>query len=90
VQLVERPGFRIVELQLSPAQSAPWYFHTSIQDKFYVLEGRLKLFLRPEEEVLIGPGDTYTLARWPTSGIGRASVRFLVLPGIGEYDSVSL
>ena len=48
----ERPGFRISELQISRTQQVPWHSHTHVQDTFYVLEGRLRLFLRdPKEEV---------------------------------------
>ena len=51
----ERPGFRISELQISATQQVPWHSHTNIQDTFYVLEGRLRLFLRdPKEEVRPG------------------------------------
>ena len=55
----ERPGFRINELQISPTQKVPWYYHSNVQDTFYVIEGRLRLFLQePREEVQLGPGDT--------------------------------
>ena len=58
----ERPGFRISELQLSPTQQVPWHSHTNIQDTFYVLEGRLRLFLRdPKEDVRLAPGETYSV-----------------------------
>src|SRR5258705_10939633 len=88
----ERPGFRINELQISPSQQVPWHYHSHIQDTFYVLEGRLRLFLRdPKEEVRLGPGDSYAVApRRPhlvTNG-GDRSATFLVLQGIGEYDFV--
>ncbi|MFZ1909793.1 MAG: cupin domain-containing protein [Burkholderiales bacterium] len=90
----ERPGFRINELQISATQQVPWHYHNNVQDTFYVLEGRLRLFLRePKEEVRLGPGETYTVApRRPhlvTNG-GKASATFLVLQGIGEYDFVPL
>ena len=90
----ERPGFRITELQISRTQQVPWHFHTNVQDTFYVLEGRLRLFLRePKEEVGLGPGETYTVrARRPhlvTNG-GDGSAVFLVLQGLGEYDYVPL
>ena len=90
----ERPGFRISELQLSKTQQVPWHSHTRIQDTFYVLEGRLRLFLRdPKDEVRLAPGETYTVrAGRPhlvTNG-GESSVTFLVLQGIGEYDYVPL
>ncbi len=90
----ERPGFRISELQISPTQQVPWHFHTRVQDTFYVLEGRLRLFLRdPKEEVRLAPGETYTVrpgrAHLVTNA-GEASATFLVLQGIGEYDYVPL
>ena len=90
----ERPGFRINELQISQTQQVPWHYHTNIQDTFYVIEGRLRLFLRdPKEEVRLGPGDTYSVRpRRPhlvTNG-GDVSGTFIVLQGIGEYDFVPL
>ena len=42
----ERPGFQIAELQLSPSQKVPWHFHTEVQDTFYVLHGRLRIFMQ--------------------------------------------
>ena len=90
----ERPGFRIQELQIGPRQQVPWHYHNNVQDTFYVLEGRLRLFLRdPKGEVRLVPGETYTVrARRPhlvTNG-GDASAVFLVLQGLGEYDYVPL
>ena len=90
----ERPGFRISELQLSPTQQVPWHCHSNVQDTFYVIEGRLRLFLRePKEEVRLGPGETYSVRpcrpHLVTNG-GDGSATFLVLQGIGEYDYVPL
>jgi mannose-6-phosphate isomerase-like protein (cupin superfamily) len=90
----ERPGFRIGELRLSPEQQVPWHLHSRIQDTFYVIEGRIRLSLRdPEEEVLLGPGETYCVrAGRPhlVANGGQSSATFLVLQGIGEYDYVPL
>jgi quercetin dioxygenase-like cupin family protein len=90
----ERPGFRINELQISPTQRVPWHYHSNIRDTFYVIEGRLRLFLRePKEEVRLGPGDTYTvMPRRPHLVVngGDRSATFLILQGIGEYDYVPL
>ena len=90
----ERPGFRISELQIAPTQNVPWHCHTNVQDTFYVLEGRLRIFLqKPKQEVRLQPGDTFTAdARRPhlvTNG-GKKPVTFLVLQGIGQYDFVPL
>jgi quercetin dioxygenase-like cupin family protein len=89
-----RPGFRIAEIQISPTQKVPWHYHTNVQDTFYVIEGRLRLFLRdPKEEIRLGPGETYAVApRRPhlvTNG-ADASTTFLVLQGIGAYDFIPL
>ena len=51
----ERPGFRIAELQIGPRQMVPWHYHTSVQDTFFVITGRLSIFLgEPKQEILLG------------------------------------
>jgi mannose-6-phosphate isomerase-like protein (cupin superfamily) len=90
----ERDGFRISELQISPTQKVPWHYHSNVQDTFYVLEGRIRVFMRePKEDVVLGPGQTYTLQpRRPhlVTNPGNTSATFLVLQGIGEYDFVPM
>jgi len=90
----ERPGFRISELQISPTQHVPWHSHSHVQDTFYVIEGHLRLLLRePNEEVRLGPCDTYSVpARRPhfVANAGDSSATFLVLQGGGDYDYVPL
>ena len=93
-QYAARPGFRITELQISPKQKVPWHYHSNIQDTFYVIEGRLRIFVRdPKEEIRLGPGETYAVRpgrpHLVTNG-GDTSATFLVLQGIGEYDYVPL
>jgi len=89
-----RPGFRISELKLSARQKVPWHYHSNVADTFYVLEGRLRIFLqKPKQEVRLQPGETFTAeARRPhlVTNAGKTSVTFLVLQGIGEYDFVPL
>lgn len=90
----ERPGFRISELQIGPTQKVPWHLHTNVQDTFYVLDGRIRIFLRdPGEDVRLGPGETYAVpARRPhlVTNDGDRSATFLILQGLGEYDYVPL
>jgi quercetin dioxygenase-like cupin family protein len=94
VEHAGRPGFRIMELQLSPTQKVPWHSHTNISDTFYVLEGHLRLFLQePKEEVNLDPGEVYMVrAARPhlVTNSGTMSLTFLVLQGVGEYDDVLL
>jgi len=90
----ERPGFRIVELQLSPTQKVPWHSHTNTSDTFYVLEGHMRLFLQdPKEEVNLKPGEVYVASaarpHLVTNG-GTKSLTFLTLQGVGEIDFVPL
>lgn len=91
---VERPGFRISELQISPTQCVPWHFHSTIRDTFYVLEGFIKITLRsPEGDVRLGPGETFSvepLRPHRVSNVGTDSATFLILQGLGEYDYVPL
>lgn len=89
-----RPGFRITELQLSPTQTVPWHCHNNVSDTFYVLEGRLRLFVQnPEQEIQLGPGESYAVVvgrpHLVTNG-GDSSMTILVLQGVGEYDYVPL
>src|SRR5712691_10647899 len=88
----ERPGFRITELQISPAQQVPWHSHTNVRDTFYVLQGSVHLFLRdPKEDVTLAPGETFAVRPGRphlVTNPGPTSAVFLVLQGIGEYDYV--
>jgi len=90
----ERPGFRISELQLSPTQTVPWHFHTNISDTFYVLQGKMRLFLQnPKQEVRLAVGESFVaVAGRPhlVTNAGDTSLTFLILQGVGEYDYVPL
>ena len=91
---LQRPGFRVAELQLSPTQKVPWHFHTNISDTFYVLEGEMRLFLQqPKEEVRLTVGQSYVAAAGRphlVTNAGKTSLTFLILQGVGEYDYVPL
>jgi len=90
----ERPGFHIEEIQISPSQKVPWHYHNNVRDTFYVIEGKIRIFLRdPKEEVRLAPGETYMVpTKRPHLVVngGDSSATFLVLQGIGEYDFVPL
>src|SRR5581483_4096585 len=84
-QHAARPGFRIQELQLSPTQKVPWHTHTNISDTFYVLEGEMRLYLRPGEVFQVRPGRPHLV-----TNAGKTSLTFLIMQGVGEYDFVPL
>ncbi|MBX3501081.1 MAG: cupin domain-containing protein [Alphaproteobacteria bacterium] len=91
---LQRPGFRIAELQLSPTQKVPWHCHSNISDTFYVLEGEMRLFLqKPKQEVRLKPGESFVAeAGRPhlVTNAGQTSLTFLIMQGVGEYDYVPL
>jgi quercetin dioxygenase-like cupin family protein len=91
---LQRPGFRIAELQLSKTQTVPWHFHSNISDTFYVLEGTMRLFLqKPRQDVVLKPGDSFVVeAARPhlVTNAGETSLTFLIMQGVGEYDYVPL
>jgi quercetin dioxygenase-like cupin family protein len=91
----ERPGFRISELRMSPTQRVPWHCHTSVQDTFYVLEGSVRITLRdPDDQVELQPGQSWGPVRpgrpHLVTNCGDRSATFLVLQGMGDWDSVPL
>ena len=91
---LEREGFRVAELQLSPSQSVPWHKHNEISDTFYVLGGTMRLFLQdPKEEVHLEPGQSHVVVagrpHLVTNG-GTTSLSFLIMQGVGTYDYVPL
>jgi quercetin dioxygenase-like cupin family protein len=90
----ERPGFRISELQISPTQQVPWHYHSNVQDTFYVLVGKIRIFMQdPKEEVRLSVGETYAVKPGRPHLVingGDTSATFLVLQGTGEYDFVPL
>src|SRR5436853_7207133 len=91
---LQRPGFRIAELQLSPKQKVPWHYHSNISDTFYVLEGEMRLFLQnPKQEVRLKPGESFVAAAGRphlVTNAGKTSLTFLIMQGVGEYDYVPL
>ena len=86
----ERPGFRIRELQISPTQAIPAHVHSTVHDIFYVLEGRITLFVGdPDETVPLAPGELYDVhpgRPHRVTNAGDGSATFLILQGLGDYD----
>ena len=86
-----RPGFRISELQISPSQGVPWHYHTQAHDTIYVIDGRLRLFLRaPAQEIVLGRGDSHAISAGRVHRVvnaGEGSATFLVLQN-GETDFI--
>ena len=89
-----RPGFRIAELQIGPAQGVPWHCHTSTQDTFYVISGTIRISTRePDAEVCLTIGESCSVRPGRphrVANAGETSAVFLILQGMGEHDFVVL
>jgi mannose-6-phosphate isomerase-like protein (cupin superfamily) len=72
----------------------PWHADNNICDTFYVIEGRLRLFLQePKENVELGPGHSYAVVAIRSHLVthaGGSSMTILVLQGVEEYHYVPL
>jgi mannose-6-phosphate isomerase-like protein (cupin superfamily) len=90
VRHLVRPGFRITEMQIGPAEEVPWHYHNHVQDTLYVVSGTIRIELHdPTQEVRLTPGQTFAIAaRRPhrVTNIGEASANFFVLQDGGEFD----
>src|SRR3954465_13561981 len=84
----ERPGFRITELTLSPAQTVPWHTHTHVSDTPDVLDGAMRLFVQsPAAPIELAPGEIYQVMPGRphmVTNAGAGSMTFLVLSTVGE------
>jgi mannose-6-phosphate isomerase-like protein (cupin superfamily) len=94
-RFAERPGFRITELRMSPAEEVPWHTHTNVQDTFYVLAGRVRVTLRePDDQIDLTAGESWGPVRpgrpHLVTNPGGQLASFLVLQGIGEFDFVTV
>ena len=91
---LERLGFRINEITLSPTQTVPWHYHNTITDTLYILEGNFRIYLQdPKETIDLAPGESLVIIpKRPhlVTNAGETSATFLALQGLGEYDYVPM
>jgi mannose-6-phosphate isomerase-like protein (cupin superfamily) len=85
------PDFRITELELAQDAALGWHRHTSVDDTFYVVEGRVRVALRePDEEIVLERGQSWGAVRHgrphDVSNAGQSRAVVLVMQGFGEYD----
>ena len=53
VEHAARPGFRILELQLSPTQKVPWHNHSNVPETLYVLDGHMWPQFRARQQIAV-------------------------------------
>ncbi len=89
--LVLRPEFRVTEVELPQGTATDWHRHTSVDDTFYVLEGRVRVALRdPDQDVLLERGQSWGSVPHgrphEVSNAGQSRAVVLVMQGFGVYD----
>jgi quercetin dioxygenase-like cupin family protein len=78
---------------MAARQRVDWHYHSSIEDTFYVLEGCVRITLtEPAEEIELQAGQSWgpVRAKRPhlVTNCGSKTAIFLVLQGIGPWDSI--
>lgn len=92
--VAETPELRVLRITLAEGQFIPWHYHTNVTDRFFCLEGELRVETRaPRNDYRLSPGNdcrvppkTAHIVR--NAGAGRC--RFVVVQGIGPYDYVAV
>ncbi len=97
VEKVERiaatPELRASRFTLAPGEAIPWHFHSEVTDRFYCLEGTLRIETRAPagDHMIAAGGDWAVPARTAhrVSNGGSGCCRFLILQGVGRYDYIA-
>ena len=78
------------EYTLDPGEFIPWHHHTNISDRFFCLEGTVRVQtqrpaaehkLQAGDSTQVSPGTAHHVSN-PTSSV----CRFLLVQGVGAYD----
>lgn len=91
-RLAETPDYCITEYKVSPGQQSPWHAHTATSDLFYVLSGRLDIWLtEPAQVVALDAGQSLQVAcgrvhRF-TAG-EKTGAHYLLIQGVGKPDFI--
>jgi quercetin dioxygenase-like cupin family protein len=89
--VMDGSDLRVRLFTLAPGEEIPWHFHSEITDRFFCLDGRLRVETRaPRGDERLAVGATFsvppkTAHRVSNDGAGE-DCRFLVLQGVGTYD----
>ena len=90
--LMEGADMRALALSLSRGQSVPWHYHTEITEIFFCLMGAIIVETRaPNIRHELAVGESCTVPAMTAHRVyskDDAACRFLVLEGIGCYDSL--
>lgn len=101
-RVAETPDYCITEYQVSPGQQSPWHSHTATTDLFYVLHGRLDIWLAaPDEVVPLRAGQSLQVAsgrvhRFTAGEAGEGEgeeaggAHYLLIQGVGKPDFITV
>lgn len=95
-RVAETTDYCITEYKVSPGQQCPWHSHTATADLFYVLSGRLDIWLaEPAEVIALRAGQSLQVASGRvhrfTAGEGEgdsAGAHYLLIQGVGKPDFI--
>lgn len=95
-RVAETADYCITEYKVSPGQQSPWHSHTVTTDLFYVLSGRLDIWLaEPAEVIALRAGQSVQVASGRihrfTAGEGEGDstgAHYLLIQGVGKPDFI--
>lgn len=96
-RVADTDDYCITEYKVSPGQQSPWHHHTATADLFYVLHGRLDIWLAgPDEVVPLHAGQSLHIAcgRVHRFTAGEAvdgaagGAHYLLIQGVGRPDFI--
>lgn len=99
-RVAETPDYCITEYKVRPGQQSPWHSHTATTDLFYVLHGRLDIWLAaPDEVVPLRAGQSLQVAsgrvhRFTAGEAGEegeaGGAHYLLIQGVGKPDFIAV
>jgi len=93
-KIAETPDLRVSVLTLAAGERVPWHRHTRITDTFFCLEGVMEVQMRdPEGRIELQVGESCAVEPGrPHHAQGKQGgpCRYLLVQGVGTYDSVPL
>jgi quercetin dioxygenase-like cupin family protein len=92
--VMEGADMRALILTLASGKSVRWHYHSTITDVMFCLEGPMVVETRaPETTHLLHPGEHCVVppnTAHRVHGLDDGPCRYLILQGVGQYDSVAV
>lgn len=96
-RVADTDDYCITEYKVSPGQQSPWHSHSATSDVFYVLHGRLDIWLAGPDEVVplhagqslhIASGRVHRFTAGEAVDGAAGGAHYLLIQGVGKLDFI--